>query len=101
MIQGVHVTIVTAPVYKPNTAYSLFDYNVTDQTKQTSIVKSDSTGRLHFNTDGKYHQFGVSQKKVVLSWFCVAYKVNDSSIFLPHRQPAKLKLYLLNKGGAL
>ncbi len=99
VIPGVNIAVVTAPLYKPNTTYSIIDHNVTDQTQQSVTMKTDHTGRLHFNTDGKYHQFGINQKNSNPELVCVAYKVNDSSIFLPHQQPGKLKLCLLNKGG--
>lgn len=100
VMPGVNIFIVTAPVYKPNATYRLLDYNVTDQTNQSSLVIADENGQLHIKTDGKYHQFGINQQNDSPELICVAYKVNNSNSFLPHKLPGKLKLCLLNRGGS-
>jgi len=100
IIPGVTISIATAPVYKPNAKYTVIDYNVTDQTKKTIEAETNADGRLHFTTDGKYHQFGINQKSESPEIVFIKHKVDDSTIFLNHHKQSRLKLSLLNRGGS-
>ncbi|HEY4153893.1 MAG TPA: alpha/beta fold hydrolase [Puia sp.] len=99
LIPQVQIKLRTAPVYKPGSDYSLFDYNVTNGVKNNSTVRSDADGRISFTVNGQYHQIGINAENTPPEIVFLTYKVNDKSIFLDHRKECNLKLNLLNRGG--
>jgi hypothetical protein len=100
VIPGVQVSVKTAPVYEPNSFYTLLDYNVTQDNKQLTSVESDKEGRIGFSVNHENHQIGIYQKKDPPEIVYLAHKVDDRNIFLPHRKSCSLKLRLLNRGGS-
>jgi len=55
-IPGRHVTITTAPLYKPSSSYLLLDYNLSTGITSKQEVHSDQEGRLTLIADGAGHQ---------------------------------------------
>ena len=100
LIAGVRLNIKTAPVYKPRTSYTLLDYNNTTGTKKTSTVSSDSAGRIGIATNHQQHFFGIYEKMAAPEIVVTGYKADNEGKFLKHRQPVKLQLHLLNRGGS-
>jgi len=99
LISNVVINVKTAPVYKPDSPYEIFDYNVITATKNSSTVTSDAQGKINFKVNGQYHQIGINEKNSPPEIVFVAHKVNNKDIFLDHKKPCTLKLFLLNRGG--
>ena len=99
VIPGVNITVVTPPIYKPNTTYTLLDYDVSEQTTKATGIATDQHGSLRFETDGRQHQFGIIHKRSAPEIITVGYKVNDNSTFLHHNKESMLRLRLMNRGG--
>lgn len=99
-IKGVKIQIETAEIYKPNTSYTLFDYNETQGTKKVSKVNSDNTGRIGFDLNHESHQIGIFKKNDPGEIVYVAHEVNEKDFFLDHNKASDLKLQLLNRGGS-
>ena len=100
LIPGVQINIKTAPVYKPNTTYTLFDFNETDGTKKTTVLTSDPEGRISFSLNHQSHQVGIYEKNSSPEIVFVEHKVNGKGIFLDHKKECNLSLRLLNRGGS-
>ncbi len=101
LISGVEINVKTAPIYKPNTAYTLFDFNETIGTKNTTVQTSDAEGRISFSVNHQSHQIGIYEKKSPPEIVFVEHRVNDKGIFLDQKKECILKLRLLNRGGSL
>ena len=100
LIPGVKVAIKTAPLYKPNTTYTLFDYNETDGTKKSTELKSDREGRIGFSTNFQSHQVGIYEKNGPPEIVFTEHKVNGKGIFFDQKRECNLGLRLLNRGGS-
>jgi len=101
LIPGVQINITTAPVYKPNSSYTIFDYNETDSTNKTSVLSSDSEGRLNFSLNHQSHQIGIFEKNGPPEIVVAEHKVNGKGIFLDQKKECNLNLRLLNRGGTV
>jgi enterochelin esterase-like enzyme len=99
LIPGVEINIKTAPIYKSNTPYFLFDFNETTGSKQITEVKSDADGRINFSVNHESHQIGIYEKNGPAEIVIIQHKVNGKSIFLEHKKECNLNLQLLNRGG--
>ncbi len=98
-IPGVQIQVKTAPRYKPNTAYTLVDFNETqDVVKYTSLI-SDAGGRIDFTVNHESHQIGIYKKRDPAEIVCVGHRVNDQGIFLDQHKEGVMKLRLFNRGG--
>ncbi|MGH9766936.1 MAG: alpha/beta hydrolase [Blastocatellia bacterium] len=53
-----HVTITTAPLYRPSSPYLLLDHNLSTGVTSKKEIRSDQEGRLNLVTDGAGHQLG-------------------------------------------
>ncbi len=100
LIPGVIVNIKTAPIYKPNTEYTIFDFNETDGTKEDTIIASDEKGSLSFSVNYQSHQIGIYEMNGPAEIAFVRHKVDGKGIFLNHKKLSNLKLMLLNRGGS-
>jgi hypothetical protein len=100
IIPGVRINVETAPIYQPNTTYSLLDYNVTQDSKELKSVESDPEGRIGFAVNHENHQIGIYRKKDPPEIVYLAHKVDERDIFLNHHESSSLKLRLLNRGGS-
>ena len=100
LIPGVQINIRTAPVYKPATTYTLFDFNQSQHTKNVSTMKSDADGRINFFVNHESHQIGIYRKNEAPEIVFIEHNVNDSGIFLDHHKESNLKIRLLNRGGS-
>ena len=94
------INIKTAPVYQPNTSYSLLAYNKGKNQKKTTAIKSDQNGRISFSVNNEPHQFGIFKKNDPAEIVFLNYKINGKSAFLDHKKESNLKLHLLNRGGS-
>ncbi|MBK8088868.1 MAG: alpha/beta fold hydrolase [Chitinophagaceae bacterium] len=99
-IKGVNMSVKTAPVYKPNSPYTLFDYNETEGTTQTSMIISDVAGSVSFTVNGQPHQIGIYEKKSPPEIVFTQYKANDNGSFLLHKKENNLSIKLLNRGAS-
>ena len=100
LIPGVQVNVTTAPVYKPNSSYTLFDFNETDSTKKAIELTSNTEGRISFSVNHQSHQVGIYEKNGPLEIVFIEHKVNGKGIFLDHKKECALDLRILNKGGS-
>jgi len=100
LIPGVSINIRTAPVYKPNTTYSLVDFNETMGIKKDTLLTSDEKGSVRFSVNYQSHQVGIHEKYGAAEIVYTAHKVDGKDIFLNHNKPSNLKLKLLNRGGS-
>jgi len=100
LIPGVQVNVTTAPVYKPNALYTLFDFNETDSTKKTTVLTSNSEGRISFSVNHQIHQVGIYEKNGPPEVVFIEHRVNGKGIFLDHKKECKLDLRILNRGGS-
>lgn len=101
LIPAVQIKVKTAPVYKPNSGYTLFDYNVTENKGQETPVRSDAEGRISLAVNGQYHQIGINEKNASPEIVFLSHQVDDKNIFLSHKKECGLKIRLLNRGGSM
>jgi hypothetical protein len=99
LIPRVQINIKTAPIYKPNTAYTILDYNLTEDNRTEEQVQSDAEGRISFRVNGQEHQIGIHEADGSPEIVFTAHKVNGQNIFLLHKKACDLRLRLLNRGG--
>jgi len=101
LIPGVQISIKTAAVYKPNSSYSLLDYDETDSTKKTIAISSDSEGRINFTLNHQSHQVGIFEKNGPPEIVFAGHQINGKGIFLDQKKECNLNLRLLNRGGSV
>ncbi|MGV8094577.1 MAG: alpha/beta hydrolase-fold protein [Mangrovibacterium sp.] len=99
-VPGVGITIKTAPVYEPNSSYTLLHYNQFNNQKTVSTVQSNPEGKISFAVGHEPHQIGIFKKNDPAEIVFLDYKVDRESAFLNHKKPCNLKLHLLNRGGS-
>ncbi|MEO8764338.1 MAG: alpha/beta hydrolase-fold protein [Ginsengibacter sp.] len=100
LIPGVDIHINTAPIYKPNSTYTLFNFNETDSTKKSIELTSDPGGEISFSTNYQSHQVGIYQKNGPPEIVFVKHKVDGKGIFFDQKKQCSLRLQLLNRGGS-
>lgn len=100
IIPGVQINVKTPAIYLPKTAYTLLDYNVTNDSKSISAITTDEVGKLSFSVNYENHVIGIFQKNDPPEIAYVTHKVNDKGIFLDHKQECLLGIRLLNRGGS-
>jgi hypothetical protein len=99
-IPGVMINLKTAPLYEPNSEYTLYDYNSVADTGIAKVVRSDSEGRVAFSVNHEDHQIGIFQEEGPAEPVLIALLVNDNNKLLPVEKQGKLYLKILNKGGS-
>lgn len=99
VIPGVRIHVKTAPQYKPGTAYTLMDYNETQDEVTFSELKSDGNGRIDFSVNHESHQIGISRKSDPAEIVYLGHQANKQGIFLDHHIENQMSLRLLNRGG--
>ncbi len=99
-VPGVLIKVKTAPVYLPDSKYTLLDYNEIRDTMVFSTVTSDDRGCIQYLVNSEPHQIGIFRKNSPPEIVYIAHKVNENGIFLPAKKGCNLKLRLLNKGGS-
>jgi len=100
LIPGFRMNITTAPLYQPNTEYSLFDFNVTTDSSSNSTRLSDNEGRIKFDINDKEHQIGIHKSKDPAELVYVSYKVGSGKLFLEQGKQDTIKLRILNRGAS-
>jgi enterochelin esterase-like enzyme len=100
VIPGVQIKIKTPDLYLPETAYTLLDYNVTEDDINASSVSSDETGKISFSVNHENHQIGIFRKNDPPEITFTAYKVNEQGLFLDHKKECPVSIRLLNRGGS-
>ncbi len=98
-VPGVTVHVQTPPLYRPDSEYTLLDYNQTRDLVKKTQLKSDAEGRIGFEVNHESHQVGISTKNDPAEIVYVGHRVNEEGIFLDHHQESLMKLRLLNRGG--
>ena len=100
LIPGVTIDLTTAPIYQPSSQYTLFDYNVTQDTATQQTVASDEQGRISLTVNHESHELGIYRTGDPAEVVCIGYTVDDTSRFLKQGQEGRIKLQLLNRGGS-
>lgn len=101
IIPGVQINVNTPPIYEANTAYTLLDFNETQNSKELLSLESDEDGSIGFSVNHESHQIGIYKKKDPAEIVYLAHKVNEHNIFLDQNESCRLKLRLLNRGGSI
>ncbi len=99
-VPGVTIDVKTPPIYEPNTEYNFLDYNLAKETKSQSKVKSDSIGRILFETNHEHHQIGIYKDGDPGEIVLLNHEVNDKDIFLAQNKISDVRLQILNRGGS-
>jgi pimeloyl-ACP methyl ester carboxylesterase len=99
-IPGVKITMRTPAIYRPDTRYTLLDYNEKTDTMNFASVMSDERGKITVDVDHDYHQIGIWQPGGKAEITLASYRVNGSGLFLEQRQDNNLGIRLLNRGGS-
>jgi len=99
-IPGVNIYVKTAPLYIPETTYSVLDYNEKRDETLLSTMVSDDSGRIKLSVNGEKHQLGIFRKGDPAEITFVSYIVNGSSLFLEHKKECTVAIRLLNRGGS-
>ena len=100
LIPGVQINVTTAAIYSPKTTYTLLDFDITKDEKNTSIVTSDEKGKITFKVNHENHQIGIFRKNDPAEIIYVAHRVNGGGVFLEQPEQCSLGLRLLNRGGS-
>jgi hypothetical protein len=100
VIPGVNIKVRTPANFHPDALYSLLDYNVTEDKKSLSTVKSDKEGRISFAVNNENHQIGLFRTgdPAEITWVC--HRVNGKGIFLDSKKECMLGIRLMNRGGS-
>jgi len=98
LIPGFNMNITTAPLYQPNTEYSLFDYNVTANSSSYSTVLSDNEGKITLNINDKEHQIGIHKSNDPAELVYIGHKVGTGGEFIEQGKQDTIKLQILNRG---
>jgi enterochelin esterase-like enzyme len=99
-IAGTKMQIQTAPIYKPNTVYTITDYNKATDKLSTTQIKSNASGSLALAADHQKNYFGISEKNGKPDLVSVSYRNGKEELFLDHNKGNQLDLRLLNRGGS-
>lgn len=99
-IPGVEIKIKTPGLYSPNTIYNLLDYNLTQDIKTVSEVKTDTEGKMSFLLNHENHQIGISKKGDPAEIVFTKYLINKRSAFLEQNKECKINVRFLNRGGS-
>ena len=99
IMSGVTMNVKTAPVYEPDSEYTLFDYNQTLDSSSSTTVVSDAEGRISFSADQDIHHYGFINGNTPPEVVFIDYVVDDTSKFLVQGKEGIVKVKLLNRGG--
>lgn len=97
-IPGTELHIQTPSLYRPNTNYTLLDFDRQSDTIRLHTVTADASGALRFSTDYRQHIFGIYNKTSPPEIVLADFQTVGGKHILPHKQPATLRLRLLNRG---
>jgi len=97
LMPNVAAKIITSPIYKKNKEYRITDIDLRSQVKKTSVVNSDSEGRLSIETDGSLHQIGICEEGGSPN-LCLAEFSVDNMEWAETGKEIVLSIELLNKG---
>ncbi len=98
-LPDVTIDVTTAPLYKANSSYTLFTYDLPEESSSTETVMSDGEGRIIFSVDGSGHQVGIFDGDTPPEIVILAYQVDDTAKFLTQGLEGRIKIQLLNRGG--
>jgi enterochelin esterase-like enzyme len=95
----VTIDVTTAPLYKANSSYTLFIYDLLEDNPSSEMVMSDGDGRISFSLSGSGHQVGIFDGDTPPEIVILACQVDDTAKFLTQGMENRLKIRLLNRGG--
>lgn len=98
-VNGVNISIQTPALYKPNSAYRIFNYNPFTDSKEIISVNSDAKGSILFSVSQSKNQIGIYDNKTPAELVFVKHLVNGKTTFLDHKKECNLTIRLLNRGG--
>ena len=98
LLPSVSVRVSTGPIYKPGTRYRITDVNLTTAEAKQVETQSDSTGRVNVELDGALHEVGVQEVPAPI--LAIAGWRLTGAPWASAGKPARLRLTILNKGGA-
>jgi len=99
-LKGVNIRVKTAPLYSPNTVYTILDYSHSTGSAKICQLTSDKSGRITVDTDNENHQIGIFRKKDPPEIVFIKHNVNDKGSFLDQKDENSLNLTFLNRGGS-
>lgn len=98
-ISGITTEVKTAPIYEPNSSYTLLDYNQSNNSVSNKTITSDSKGRVSFTVSGDIHNVGIINENSPAEIVFVDYTVDGSKKFLEQGVQGAVQLKLFNRGG--
>lgn len=100
-LEGITAKVTTAPIYEPQTAYVLTDFDQKTNAVTTKVLNSDAEGRLQVEVDGAGHEFGIYKQGDGPKPTFLGYALEDGAQMLRVGQSNELQLKLANLGEAV
>ena len=99
VIPNVTNNVKTAPIYEPNSLYTILDYNKSTNSILNTPVTSNSEGIVAFAVSGDIHNIGIVNTNSPAEIVVIDYTIDNSKKFLKQGEQGSLKLKLFNRGG--
>lgn len=99
-IPGIKITVHTAPVYEPNVAYNISDFNAQTGETKTSKVTADTKGRLSIQSDHEAHVFGITRAKEKAALAVSQFAGINETRFVNHKTSSAIKIRVWNRGSS-
>ncbi len=93
----VKLTIITPPIYKKNTAYTIHDLDPVRDVGHRMVLFSDDDGRLKIPLNGGYHEIGINGN-VSNPNLSIASSVVENMAWATRKKDVRISIKLLNKG---
>ncbi|MCK5704242.1 MAG: hypothetical protein KAI29_23980, partial [Cyclobacteriaceae bacterium] len=93
----VKLTITTPPIYRKNTAYTIYDLDPVRNVKYRKVLFSDEDGRLKIPLNGGYHEIGINGN-VSNPNLSIASSIVENMAWATRKKDVRLSIKLLNKG---
>jgi len=100
VIPDLDIKIQTPPLYKPNSQYTILEYDIESGTAKSYDTGSDDRGRLSIEMKGQNSQFGIWDHLKSPEIVFLSYRVNDGQKFLSANIPAQISIQILNRGSS-
>lgn len=94
-------TITTAPVYLPNTKYSITVYTPADSKIKQYDLQTDGNGRLQIDLVGDDCEVAISGGKHRINFSSIGYELSGKRQYLRVNKPEELSVRIFNRGGSL
>ena len=98
VIPEITTEVKTAPIYKPNSSYTLLDFNQSLNSISNKMLTSDNQGRITFTVNGDIHNIGVINDDSPAEVVFIDYTVDGSNKFFEQGTQSAVRLKLFNRG---